>query len=404
MKAGRYLKTEIKIVTVDDLDGAYSHEISGVPHEELPEEQHGRNILREKTFNSELDSLVSKIFSNEKKSDSSTDYSSDPIEKNSLLLKCEKLIYQLKHSEDLNSISSNYNPFDTDINVYDDIDDTADYIKAGLLQCGYSKFQILKYNFNDKAYRNDINFLDSSYTSEMYFSIKDPLMLRLQDLGDGFVINTGLINSDPFFSKKFLNIDAEDLSPREFYIIKISDILNDTINFEKLLNNINKFEEYLSPLLLVELTGSDKNRPDEIFKALKEAAALPLMLYLLKNRIRFSFSKYSYEDTLLMIELFIKSAVNSNLQSYIITLKDYSSKDNLFKLKFVLSKIRRVLKKHSMILKISVNGAVIVTPTSDFSEIHNIIDRVNSGAEIIDMKLINYNEYLNSKEFVNLFL
>ncbi len=394
MRAGHYLKTDLEIITVNDLDG------------ELPEEPHGRNILREKTFNSELGSLVNKIFNNEKKTEKPSDQyiDSDPMEKNALLLQCEKLIYKIKHSDDLNSVTSSYNPFDTDINVYDDIDDTADYIKAGLLQCGYSKFQILKYNFNDKAYRSDINLLDSSYSAEMYFSIKDPLILRIQNHGEGFIINSTLINSDPFFSKKFLNKDADDLSPREFYIIKISDLFNDSNNLKSLKNNIIKFEEFLSPLLIVELNRNTKIKPDEILKELKEFAALPLMLYFLKNRIRFSITNYSYEDTLLMIELFIKSAINTNLKSYIITLKDYSTKANLFILKFVLSKMRKLLKKHSLIIKISINRAVIVSPSLEMNDIYNILDRANSGEEIIDVQSINYNEYLNNKEFVNLFL
>ena len=71
----------------------------------------------------------------------------DAVQKKSLMMKCESLIYQLKHSEELTAISSSYNPFDTDINLYDDIDDTTSYIRAGLMQCNFPRFQILKYNF-----------------------------------------------------------------------------------------------------------------------------------------------------------------------------------------------------------------------------------------------------------------
>ena len=394
MKTGNFNKTALQIVTVNDLDGE--------PVSEFPE----RNFLREKTFNSELNSLVNKIFNNEKIGETPEEVynESDSIEKNSLLLKCEKLIYRLKHDEDLNAVTSNYNPFDTDINVYDDIDDTSDYIKAGMLQSGFSKYQILQYNFNDKAYRSDINFLDPSYTSDMYFSVNDPLIQKIKDSDNGFVLTGDLIESDPFFHKKFLNSDSDDLSPRSFYIIKISSLFHDHINNKGIENRITKFEWYLSPLLLIELNSGVETKREDILKSLRDTAALPLMMYFLKNRVKFNINTYSYEEMLLMIELFIKSAVNSKLKSFIITLKDYSIKDNIFIFKFILSKIRRILKGNSMLLRISINRAVLITAVPDISDIYNVIDRVNSEAEMIDMQQIDYNEYLNSKEFVNLFL
>jgi hypothetical protein len=394
LKPENYLKTDLEIVTVNDLDG----EIKPEPQE--------RNFLREKTFNSELGSLVNKIFNNEKMSEEPEEMYKeyDSIEKNSLLLQCEKLIYKLKHEEELNTISSNYNPFDTDINVYDDIDDTADYIKAGLLQCGFSKYQILKYNFYDKAYRSDINFLDQSYSSDMYFNINDPVISHINEHDEGFVIKSELINSDPFFSKKFINSDVDNPVPKTYYIIKTSALFHDSDTFKTFGSRVNRFEEFLSPLLLIEIGNKNRIKSGEIFNLLKETAALPLMIYFLKNRIKFSIKNYSYEDTLLMIELFIKSAIKSKFKSYTITLKDYSDKANLFILKFFLSSIRKILKRNSLILRVSINKVVLITTAAEIGDIYNIIDRVNSDAEMIEMQPIDYEDYLNSKEFVNLFL
>lgn len=392
MKAGHYQKTEIEIISVDDLDG----EPPALPQE--------RNFLREKTFNSELNLLVNKIFNNEKINEEPSEIFTEPdlAEKNDLLIKCEKLIYQLKHSDDYNSVTSFYNPFETDINVYDDIDDTADYIKAGLLQGGFTGYQILKYNFNDKAYRSDINMLEESFSTDIYFNINDPIIRKINDNGQGFIIKPELIESDPFFSKKFLN--NVNQKPGSFYIVKISSLFNDPLNMKKLENKISKFEEFLSPLLLVDLNETNVNfKNEEIFNSLKKTAAIPMMLYFLKNRIKFNINNYSYEDTLLMIELFIKSSINSRIKSYIVTLKDYSVKDNLFILKFFLSKIRKILRIDSLVLRISISKAILIT-SSDVDEINNTINRINDNGELLDMKQVDYTEFLNSKEFVNLFL
>lgn len=394
MGKGNYQNTKIAVVSVDDLDG----ETASAPEE--------RNILREKTFNSELNSLVNKIFSNEKLGEGqypSAEEETDSLEKISLLRKCESYIYRLKHAEDLKSVSSTYDPFDTDIDVYDDIDDTADYIKAGLWQCGYTGFQILKYNFYDKSFRSDINLLKQSYSSDIFFSTNDQLFMYIKDHPEGFILSAESIKSDPFMAKKFLSDVSGDFTPRPFYIIKISSLFERSADSRSFENNLSRFETFLSPLLLIELTPGDAVKPDEIFRRLKKSASLPLLLYFLKNRFKHNINTYSHTDTLLMIEIFIKSAINSKLKSYLITLKDYSSKENIFILKFILSKIRRILKRKSLILRVSINSIVVIT-SSDISDIYNLIERVNSGTKIVEIHTIDYNAYLNSKEFVNLFL
>jgi hypothetical protein len=393
LKAGHYHKTEIEIISVNDLDG----EAPAVPQE--------RNLLREKTFNNELNLLVNKIFSNEKINDDPPDFyeNIDLTEKNNLLLEYEKSIYRLKHSEDYDTASYFYNPFDADINVYDDIDDTADYIKTGLLQCGFPAYQILKYNFIDKAYRSDINMLKESFSADMYFSINDPVIKRIQSSSEGFILKPELIASDPFFSKKFNTGEEDSLKPCSFYIVRISSLFNDPVNMKKLEDKISKFEDFLSPLLLVELKGNVDYTADEILSTLKRTAAIPMMLYFLKNRIKFNVTSYTYEDTLLMIELFIKSSINTRIKSFIITLEDYSVKDNLFILKFFLSRIKKILTYDSFILRISINRAILIT-SSDMDEIYTSLERINSETELISMNKADYKEFLNSKEFVNLFL
>jgi hypothetical protein len=393
LKAGHYHKTEIEIISVNDLDG----ETPSIPQE--------KNLLREKTFNSELNQLVNKIFTNEKINEEPVELPEeiDLTGKNNLLLKCEELIYRLKHFEDCNTATAFYNPFDADINVYDDIDDTADYIKTGLLQCGHHEYQILKYNFNDKAYRSDINMLEESYSTGIYFSNNDPVIKRIQSSAEGFIIKPDLIASDPFFSKKFISDGSNSSNMDTFYIVKISNLFNDSINMEKLGDKISKFEDFLSPLILLKLTGNTEYKTEEILSSLKRTASIPMMLYFLKNRIKFNITNSKYEDTLLMIELFIKSSINTRIKSYIITLKDYSVKDNLFIFKFFISRVKKFFSHDSLILQISINRAIIVT-TLDADEIFKSIDRVNSETELLTVDPVDYSGFLNSKEFVNLFL
>jgi hypothetical protein len=394
VETAHYLKTELEHVSVNDLDG------------ELQTEFAEKNLLREKTFNNELNALVNKIFINERigQEPSSMKEELPPSEKNALLEQCEKLIYQLKHIDDLHGLSSIYNPFDADINIYDDIDDTADYVKAGLIQGGYEHYQILKYSFRDKAYRSDINLLDSSYSADMYFSISDPLIIRINKDPAGCILDQDMIDSDPFLSKKFDNSDCDHKTQGSYYIVKIASLFEDSFFKEKFDSSTGNFDKFLSPLLLIEVNRDITLKPFEIFANLKLNASIPLLLYFLKNRIRFNISNYSYEDTLLMMELFVMSMIDSRLTGYIITLKKYTEKNNIFILKFLLSRLRRLLKKDSLILRISINTVILFSASAEVDSIGEIVERINTGEGIISIEPVDYNEYLDSKEFAHLFL
>lgn len=393
MGSDNYLKTELKIVSVIDLDG------------NTEDDNQPRNILREKTFNSELNSLVNKIFNNEKVGESVSEISDsiDPIEKQTILDDYEKLIYRIKHFDDINSSSIIFNPFDTDINVYDDIDDTADYIKAGLFQSGHTKYQILKYNFQDKAYRSDINYLDSSYSSDMYFSNDDPLLIRLQELSEGFILTYEMISSDTFFTKKFNNNDVDGVRSGPFYIVKISSLIKDTGSNSGAEKKLSRFEEYLSPLLLIELGPGSPFSAEGMFELLKKTASLPLHLYFLKNEVHAGASGLSYNEILQMIELFIKSIMTTKIKCYYVTLTDISDKSGMFIFKYFLSRIRKIFRKDSLILIIGIDRAIIIT-AFEMDEVTLLLERINSGGEILRFTYVDYNEFLTNRNFIDLFL
>jgi hypothetical protein len=407
LETRNYSKAEIEIISVDDFDGK-----SQIEYKE-------RNIIREKTFNRELHSLVSQIYLNEELNDKQLNYSDalSDSEINSLLMRCENLIYRLKHFNDLPVISSFYNPFK--IELADN--DYMDYINEGLAQCGFSKYQILKYNFSDKAYKSSINNIDPSFTDTVFFSINDPLLLYLGENKEGFIIKSDLINSNPFFSKKFTRnhenlyiegccaplyskkITRNDDNISSFYIVKISSIFDGSIESQLLSENINNFEHLFSPLLLIELKHGEDFQPKDIFKKLKEFSAIPFLSYFFKNSIKLCISYCSFEEVLLIIELFIKTNSHSNLISYMITLNDYSNKENIFILKFIISKIKSLLKKESLIFRVSINKIILIIPESKINEIKNITDKVNSHEEVLKVQVIN-NDYMINKEFIDFLL
>ena len=383
-----YSNADIEIISADDIDG------------ESQIESNEKNIIREKVFNNELHSLVDQIYLNEKMNDKQIDYSNEisASEMDSLLMRCENLIYRLKHFNDLDVISSFYNPFKLELVT----DNDTDYINEGLSQCGFLKYQILKYNFSDKAYRSSVNNMDPYFTDTIFFSINDPLILYINENIEGVIITPDLINSNPFFSKKFIrnNDNISDIS--SFYIVKISSI-SSLIDCQFLDGSKNNFEQFFSPLLIIELKHGEIFQPEDIFKKLKEFTATPFLYYFFKNSIKSGITDYSFEEVLLIIELFIKSNSYFKFTNYMITLKDYSIKENIFILKFVVSKIKRLLKKESLIFRVSINKIILIMSESNINDIRNIIDKVNSTDEVIKIQVIN-NDNINNKELIDFLL
>jgi hypothetical protein len=296
-------------------------------------------------------------------------------------------------------LSSYYNPFKIELVP----DNDTDYITCGLEQCGFSKYQILRYNFPDRAYKSSINNIDPYFTDTIFFNINDPLISYINKNMEGFIIRSDKIKSDPFFSKKFIRgyNNISDLS--SFYIVKISSIFDGLIDSRLLERGENNFEQFVSPLLLIELKYGETFQPEDIFRKLKEYTAAPFLSYFLKNSIKSSITGYSFEEILLIIELFVKSNPYFKLTSYMITLKNFSIKENIFILKFAISKIKRLLKKEALIFRVSINKVILITSESNINDIRNIIDNVNSTDEMIKVHVID-NDYMNNKELMDFLL
>ena len=389
MKTKDYSKTNLEIISVDDIDG------------ESQIEYNEKNIIREKTFNKELHSLVNQIYLNEEMNDKQLNYSDEISDSdiNSLLMRCENLIYRLKHLNDLPVISSFYNPFKMKLVANND----TDYITEGLAQCGFSKYQILKYNFFEKAYRSSVSNMEPYFADSIFFNINDPLILYINENIEGSVIKSDSIISNPFLSKKFIKNDDNISDISSFYIVKISSIFDGLADSQLSDVSRDNFEQFFSPLLLIELKSEEIFQPKDIFKKLKKFTVTPFLSYFFKNSIK-SYIKYnSFEEILLIIELFIKSNSYFNLTSYMIILKDYSIKENIFILKFIISKIKRLLKKESLVFRASINKIILITSESNKNDIRNIIDQVNSTDEVIKVRVIN-NDYMNNKELLDFLL
>jgi len=389
-------KTELLKVTVEDLDG----------EPEAPEAA-PVNILRGKTFNPELSSLLNKIYSHEKIVETAAPVTEeiDPGLKITLLQRCDQLLYKLKHLDDAASVTSQFNPFPLDINVYDDVDDLNDYIEAGMRQSGFSRFLIMKYNFKDAAFRTDLNRIHESLDSDLFFSTRDPFFNYMYSNNTGRILDNASVNSDIFMRKKLGEIFQAEYPGKVVYFARLCDLCaGDAISYN-MKNSLSTLEQYLSPIIAVlPDTVSEHYEETVFFETLKRNMQIPFSIYIMKNRLTFDSAAFSYEDTLLMLELVINSPAFEGMECSIITLDNFSVKENMFLLKLLLSRIKKRLEKNSFFMRIGMNKSILISSEREKKDISGMISEINIADEIVSMKTIDTGSGPGHDSFTGLFL
>lgn len=365
-------------------------------------------FMREKTFNSELGFLLNTISNNEKTAASrssgvntvNTDYSL----KNAALYEIEKMIYELKHFNHSGEGVSGLNPFNLDINVYDEIDDLNDYIAAGMKQAGFDKFVLLRFNLSDNAFRTDLNFINDNMTTDLFFGLEDKIIKKINVNKSGVIITPESIKNDDFLYKKFRSSfnNTDEILP--FYIVRVGNICLDSSRGTFYEEKLPGYDDFLSPLLLIELDKTHQIDSDNIFSVLLEYSSIPLAIYMMNFAVKAGISDFDYKDTLLIIDLFAKTLEKSKMKIAIIRLDDYSVKENVFIFTFLLSKMRKKLQRSSLFIRININQAVLVCSDDEYSILNAMVTKINENTEIVSIELFEYKSKNNESNFTRLFL
>lgn len=388
-------KSKLLKVSVEDLDI------------EIPAENaKGSVFLREKTFNSELGFLLNKISNNEKQPalNSSDNDNIDFSLKKNVLLEIEKMIYRLKHIEENAGNISLFNPFDLDIDVYDEIDDLNDYIIAGMKQSGLEKFLLMRFNLSDNAFRTDINLINEKYTSGIFFGLRDGIIEQMKGRPSGIIITSDQIRNDKFLIKKFKDdfSSADEIPP--FYICKISSICRESCKNTFYEEKMSGYDDIISPVLVIALDRENRLSPDDIFDLLTRYVAIPLGIYMMNYSLKTAISKFNYRDTLLLVELIANSSDNSRMRLSIIKLNNYSSKEYIFIFTFLVSRIKKLLNRNSLFIRVDIDQSLLVCSEEELAAVNAVIEDINKNAEIITLSTFDNSRYSRDNQFVRLFL
>lgn len=389
-------KSKLLKVSVEDLDV------------EVPAENaKGSVFLRDKTFNSELGFLLNKISNNEKQPALNTlsdDNNIDFSLKKTVLLEIEKMIYRLKHIEENANNTSFFNPFDLDIDVYDEIDDLNDYIISGMKQSGLKNFLLMRFNLSDNAFRTDINLINEHYTSGIFFGLRDGIIEQMKGRPSGIIISSDQIRNDRFLIKKFKDDFSSPLEIPPFYICKISSICRESCKNTFYEEKMSGYDDIISPVLVIALDKENRLLPDEIFALLTRYAAIPLGIYMMNYSLKTAISKFNYRDTLLLVELIANSSENSRMRLSIIKLNNYSLKEYIFIFTFLLSRIKKLLNRSSLFIRVDIDQSLLVCSDEELAAVNAVIEDINKNADVITLATFDSSRYSSDNQFVKLFL
>ena len=340
------------------------------------------NLLREKTFNSELRNLVDRIRVNEPLSEDSelSPEDIDALSDEEILLRLYRLYYRTVNIRDNRDINIAFNPFEIlGEESSSSIEDALNaYIINRMESLALSPFALLSYHIAEKGYMPTIHSLERYDARGIVIGLRDRLFKKIAASPDGVVIEAGEIEEDPFMSKMFSLKEGE--GHRSLYFIMVSTIIAEVMK-ELPVSGSDTFSPFLpSAIIMMELPEQPHAvNIATIAGTIKRRLALPY--FLLNDYQSLIFFSDSYEnldytyrvlDYLFTIFLLHKDRAGISIQS-----TAQKNESMTFLIKYVISKLSHKLYCDSVIVHIIKGRLVILTTDAFVVLVRDIIDEYN---------------------------
>jgi hypothetical protein len=340
------------------------------------------NVLRERTFNTDLRNLVDRIRDNEPPSAAPEEYDGDidSLSEEELQLKLYRLYYRAGNIRDNREINIAFNPFEIqdEASTSSLFDSLSGYIINRMESLTLSPFALLSYNIAQKGYMPTVHSLDRYHAKSIVISLRDRLFKKIVASPDGIIIDAGEIDDDPFMSKIFSLKQDEERRP--LYFILLSTITAEVMK-ELPISGTENLSPFLpSAILMIELpVQTHPANIAAITGILKRRLALPY--FLLNDYQSLVFMSESYEnldytyqvlDYLFTIFLLQKDRAG-------ISIKSAAQKNDsmIFLIKYIISKLSHKLYSNSVIVHILKGRLIILTTNAFIDVIKEIIDENN---------------------------
>ncbi len=324
------------------------------------------NLLRERTFNPELKTLVDRVRVNEPPVDGPV---ADPgravsMTDDTFELELYRLYYKARGLRDNGEINIAFNPFEmnreaADVSIQYSL---ATYIVERMRDLAFSPFALLSYNVSLKAFAPTIHTLDAYSVENISVSLRDGLFREILSHPEGIIINDERIHFDPFLAKIFAHKTGE--APRPVYFNMLSGITAGIMKDLPLEGTASVSPFLPSAILMIELSDADSPAdPAVITGIIRQKLALPY--FILNDCQSLVFSAKSHEDLEYVYDvldyLFTVFLLRKDRSGLIIKSVIRENSNLPFLIKYIISKLSSTLYSDSAIVHIIQDTLIILT-------------------------------------------
>jgi hypothetical protein len=332
----------------------------------------GINIIRQKTFNAELQSLVNRIKQNE--GPAIPGQPEEQIKPADALRKLHELFYMTKNLLNLDaSISKNIDPRE----IYKsspviDFHVLRDAVKKAMAASGLHGFAYMLFEPEEKCYRPSITDLPDDESADLLIGRMDPILDEIFESEKGIILERSRIKGDEFLSRKF-NPGKSDYTG--VYLVCSERI--SSAAYRDISGSANDPRLYPPPpVLAVKILLH--NEIEIIYGIIRKNLSL---LLLLMEKFIYSGSLLKHAGLLEKYRVidYIISTFDKKDEIRCLRIKTVSSKINesSFIVNYLLSKLTEILRESSAVIHVSSTSIIIFSGPEDFDILTREINKLN---------------------------
>ncbi len=340
------------------------------------------NLLRERTFNTELKQLVDRVRDNEPPLSvfDGEPEEIDALSEDELRLKLYRLYYRARVLHDNREMNVSFNPFESiDASSPGSIPDSlAGYIVDRMHQLALSPFALLSYSIIEKAYIPTIHNLERYHVDNVVIGLRDRLFRTILESGDGVIIEADTLRDDPFLEKIFYLHEGEE--PHALYFVMLSSLVSEVAR-ELQKPGRSVITPFLpSAILMIEMPlQTEPHNRASVYNTLRKKLALPF--FLLNDNQSLVFTSESYEDMdysyHVLDYLFTIFLLNHDRVGISIKSKSKDSINRTFLMKYIISQLSYKLHADSVLVHIIKGHLIILTREGFVDVIKSLIEEYN---------------------------
>ncbi len=336
------------------------------------------NILRQRTFNDELRSLVVKIREHKYDEDDNelpeTVSKPEPADDASQLLKSlHGLFYRVKNINCLPHINTSMNPITLIKSKITDNASLSSFVGEELSKISIPYFSVLTYNIYKRGFFPEITNITHESAQNIIISPRSEFYSRIRNKKNGLLMTSSEIQSD-LFSCKIFNPVIKSLNDSSVYFILASSLVREISDGSR-----DYYTDDLSPVLMFVCEKTETQTSAELKQEIIKKISLPLLSMLSPVNLDFKPNECTS-----MLQLTLK--LDHYLQIYskkadgfgiVIKSSDYYDKKILIVFKYLYTKLIKIVSNDSFIIRIQKNIIIVFTHENYINDIKAVIDEYN---------------------------